>query len=275
MTTHKKLLWSGLALVALILVCCFGVFLGSVLTRDKAASTDPALLVSDAPVVSNAPTPTTTSTPAVTVVVLEPTPTSTLVNPPVEAALPTPTPVVVVVTATPAPAEPTPPPPTAMMLVEPAEASSDLQALITYAETIKPILDEGLAAAERDGQILEAAENNPDQLCGGENTPHPTLVADAALMDDLKMRLDGIAPPAEAATAVHKPLLDSLRLWGDALDNINLSCQTDQPVRQGVLRLGAVLQAGGSMLNFHIASDNFWRLVLVNGIEEIVGPPPK
>lgn len=274
MATNKKLLWGGLALLALILVCCFGAFLGSVLTRDKVASTEPALLGSDAPLLPDTPA-STTAAPAVTVEVREPTPTGTLVNPPATASSPTPTPVVVVVTATPASAESTPPPPTAVMLVEPVEGSSDLQALVVYAETIKPILDEGLAAAERDGQILEASENNPEQLCGGENMPHPTLAADAALMDELKMRLDGIVPPPEAATAVHRPLVDSLRLWGEALDNINLSCQTDQPVRQGVLRLGAVLQVGGSMLNFHIAGDNFWRLVLVNGIEEIVGPPPQ
>jgi hypothetical protein len=275
MTTNRKLLWGSLALLALILVCCFGVLLGSILTQNKAASTEPALLVSDVPVSSDASVSTPTTAPAVTVVVLEPTPTSTLVNSPSEAAPPTPTPVVIVVTATPAPPEPTAPPPTPVPPIEPAEAASDFQALVAYAEAVKPILDEGLAAAERDGQIMEASEQNPDQLCGGRNTPHPTLAADAALMDDLTQQLSDISPPPEAATAVHEPLVDSLRLWGEALDNINLSCQTDEPVRQGVLRLGAVLQVGGSMLNFHIAGDNFWRLMLVNGLEEIVGPPPK
>ena len=120
----------------------------------------------------------------------------------------------------------------------------------------------------------EASEENPEALCGGELTPHPTLVADAVLMDDLVNRLNGITPPAEAADQVNKPLVESVRLWGDALDNINLSCQTDAPAAQGLLRLGAVLQLGGSMLNFRIASDNFWRLVIVNGLEAIVGPPP-
>jgi hypothetical protein len=120
----------------------------------------------------------------------------------------------------------------------------------------------------------EASEENPEALCGGGLTPHPTLVADAVLMDDLVNRLNGITPPAEAADQVNKPLVESVRLWGDALDNINLSCQTDDPAAQGLLRLGAVLQLGGSMLNFRIASDNFWRLVIVNGLEAIVGPPP-
>ena len=87
-------------------------------------------------------------------------------------------------------------------------------------------------------------------------------------------RLNGITPLAEAADQVHRPLVESVRLWGDALGNINLSCQTDGPAAQGLLRPGAILQLGGSMLNFRIASDNFWRLVIVSGLEAIVGPPP-
>ena len=225
---------------------------------------------------------TTTSVPLpptrspATVVVIEPTPTNTLVIGPSEALTATPMPIVIVVTATPVvrPVEPPAQTPTPVPPVQPTGAADDLQALATYAEAIKPILDEGLAAAERDGDILEASEQNPDALCGGGLTPHPTLVADAALMDDLVNRLNGITPPAETANQVHKPLVESVRLWGDALDNINLSCQTDDPAAQGLLRLGAVLQLGGSMLNFRIASDNFWRLVIVNGLEAIVGPPP-
>jgi hypothetical protein len=195
---------------------------------------------------------------------------------PAALATATPTPVVIVVTATPAPPEPPPPTPTPTPVppIQPTGAADDFQALVTYAEAIKPILDEGLSAAERDGEILEISEENPDVLCGGGLTAHPTLVTDAALMDDLENRLNGITPPAEAADPVHKPLVESVRLWGDALDNINLSCQTGDPAAQCLLRLGAILQLGGFMLNFRIASDNFWRLVIVNGLEAIVGPPP-
>jgi hypothetical protein len=131
-----------------------------------------------------------------------------------------------------------------------------------------------LAAAERDGDILKASEDNPDVLCGGGFTPHSTLAADAVLMDDLVYRLNQITPPADATESVHKPLVESVRLWGEALDNINLSCQSKDPVGQGLLRLEAILQLGGSMLNFHIASDNFWRLVVVNGLEAFIGSPP-
>ena len=270
MTTNQKLLWGGLALLVLLFVCCFGVLLGSTLSRDKVGPTAPGALAT----ATSAP-PLPTEPPAI-VVVIEPTPTNTLVIAPSEVPPAIPTPIVIVVTATPALPEPPPPAPTPTPVppIQPTGAADDFQALVTYAEAIKPILDEGLAAAERDGEILEASEENPDALCGGELIAHSALVADAALMEDLVNRLKGITPPAEAADLVHKPLVESVRLWGDALDNINLSCQTGDPAAQGLLRLGAILQLGGSMLNFRIASDNFWRLVIVNGLEAVVGPPP-
>jgi hypothetical protein len=278
MKTNQKLLWGGLGLLVLIFVCCFGLLLGSALSRDRVRPTAPVALATSTPV----PLPPTR--PPATVVAIEPTPTNTLVIAPTEVPPATPTPIIVV-TATPVspkpppPAPPEPPPPaptpTPVPPIQPTgSAAEDLQALVAYAEAIKPILGEGLAAAKRDGDILEASEENPDALCGGELTPHATLVADAALMDDLVKRLNGITPSAEAANPVHKPLVGSVRLWGDALDNINLACQTDDPAAQGLLRLGAILQLGGSMINFRVASDNFWRLVIVNGLEAIVGPPP-
>jgi hypothetical protein len=268
MTTNQKLLWGGLGLLVLIFVCCFGLVLGSALSNRDAT---PALQAA----ASNTPT-----SPPVTVIVLEPTATPILEpspTPTLVVSSPTPTPIVIVVTATPLPAEPpttvpTLPPATPM---PPANPDADFQTMVQYAEAIKPIVDEGLAAAERDGDILEASKQNPAALCGGGLSPHPTLVADATLMDNLANRLNGITPPAEAADTVHKPLKESMRLWSDALDNINLSCQTDDPAAQGLLRLGAVLQLGGSLVNFRVASDNFWRLVIVNGLEAVVGPPPR
>lgn len=270
MTTNQKLLWGGLGLLALVFVCCVGLVLGSALSNRNATPPPQA-------VAPNTPTP-----PPVTVIALEPTSTPmsepsftpTRVVPPA-----TLTPIIIVVTATPLPTQPptavpTLPPVTPAPPAQPADPAADFQALVDYAEAIKPILDEGLAAAERDGDILKASEENPGALCGGGLTPHPTLAADAALMHDLVNRLKGITPPPEAAESVHKPLVESVRLWGEALDNINLSCQTDDPAAQGLLRLGAVLQLGGSMLNFRIAADNFWRLVVANGLEVIVGSPP-
>ena len=152
--------------------------------------------------------------------------------------------------------------------------AANLSELSAYAEAVKPLLAEGLQAAERDGHILEAGKADPAALCGGNQVAHPTLVADAAAMAQLKITLQQLAAPAETAVQVHQPLTDSITLWGEALNNLNKSCETAVVVERELLRLGASLQAGGAILNFHVASDNFWRLVVVYGLEAIVGPRP-
>jgi hypothetical protein len=152
MKTNQKLLWGGLGLLVLIFVCCFGLLLGSALSRDKVRPTAPAALATSTPVPL-----LPTRTPA-TVVAIEPTPTNTLMIAPSEALTATPTPIVIVVTATPAPPKPPPPArtPTPVPPIQPTgSAAEDLQALVAYTGAIKPILDEGLAAAKRDGDILE------------------------------------------------------------------------------------------------------------------------
>ncbi|WP_420640979.1 hypothetical protein [Candidatus Leptofilum sp.] len=154
-------------------------------------------------------------------------------------------------------------------LPEIAPNDTNLAALSAYAEAIKPILEEGLTVAERDGQILEAGKENPDALCGGNQVAHSTLAADAAVMDRLLTELGQVDAPGETAVHIHKPLTESLRLWAEALDNLNKSCETAAAVERDLLRVGASLQAGGAILNFHVASDNFWRLLVVYGLEAI------
>jgi hypothetical protein len=198
--------------------------------------------------------------------------------------VPTFTPVIVVVTVSPIPVaeSPVPPPPPAETPVPPPPTStpvptlppspppaSSLEDLIAYTEVAQPIVEAGLQAAERDGAILEASQEDESALCGDGLNPHPTFLSDAALMHDLVRQLDAIDPPAEAADSVHKPLRDSAELWGQALDNINLSCQTADPVRKGLLRAGAVLQIGGAAVNFRIAADNYILLLIANGLEEL------
>jgi hypothetical protein len=153
-----------------------------------------------------------------------------------------------------------------------SQASDDhLQALIAYAEAVKPHLEAGLAAAQRDGQILEAAKETPEALCGGGGSPDPGLLADATLMRGIVEALDGIQPPAEARSAIHEPLRESARLWGDALDAINESCRSENPIEQGIRRAGAMLALGGSLLNFSAARESYQRLVVAYGIEAVVG----
>jgi hypothetical protein len=138
-----------------------------------------------------------------------------------------------------------------------------------YAEAILPLVQEALRAAERDGAVLEAAENNPEALCGGVGRPHPQLTADAALMADIRSRLDAISAPASAVEVVHEPLLKSVRLWNEALDDLNRACGTDEPLRQGLERIGAVAKMGGAILSFQRARDGFSRLLLAEGLEEL------
>ncbi|WP_420629108.1 hypothetical protein [Candidatus Leptofilum sp.] len=167
------------------------------------------------------------------------------------------------------------PSPTAVPTLPPVELpeialnDTNLALLSAYAEEVKPILEEGLTVAERDGQILEAGKENPEALCGGSQVAHPTFVADAAVMDRLLTELEQVEAPGETAAAIHKPLTESLRLWGEALDNLNKSCETAVAVERDLLRVGASLQAGGAILNFHVASDNFWRLLVVYGLEAV------
>jgi hypothetical protein len=165
--------------------------------------------------------------------------------------------------------------PTAVPTLPPVELpdivpnDANLAALSAYAEEIKPLLEEGLTAAERDGQILEAGKENPEALCGSAGVAHPTFVEDAATMGRLVEEIGQIEAPGETAVAIHKPLTDSLTLWGEALANLNRSCETAVAVERDLLRLGASLQAGGAILNFHVASDNFWRLLMVYGLEAV------
>jgi hypothetical protein len=149
------------------------------------------------------------------------------------------------------------------------EPALDPEAFVEYAEAVQPIVEAGMEAVERDGAIIEAAEEDDSALCGEGLNPHPTLAADAILMDDLALQLDAITPPPEAAAAVHTPLRDSVSLFGDALDSINLSCQTEDQIQRGLLRVGAVLQYWGAAVNLRLAAENFVLLLIANGLEAL------
>lgn len=138
-----------------------------------------------------------------------------------------------------------------------------------YAQAILPLVQEGLAAAERDGAVLEATENDPEALCSAGGRSHPDLAADAARMPDIYDRIVAIQPPAAAASVVHEPLLESVRLWGEALDDLNRACGTDEPLRQGLERVGAVLKMGGAILSFQSARAGFERLLVVEGLDAL------
>jgi hypothetical protein len=156
-----------------------------------------------------------------------------------------------------------------------ATASAELQALTQYAQVVGPFLQEAGPAAERDSAILQSYETDPLAICGsGWLNPHPTLVADAALMHNIAAQLGQLTPPEIAAETVHIPLTNSATLWAEALDNINQSCTTDVAVSRNLLQAGALLQLSGAVLNFSGAHHAFWKLVVENGLEALGIPTP-
>ena len=241
MTTNQKLAAGGAAL-ALLFFCCFGILLGMTLTNFRAARGEAKTFSVSSPENS-----------AVTPIVVSGTLAPEL--PPT------------MVPSLPPPILPT----TGLASGNPPV---EYLALTEYAQSIRPMLDEGSAVAERDGQFLESADDDPESLCSADGLPHPTLVTDAATMESLAIRLEQVVPPPEAAGPVHDPLLDSVVLWSEALQNISRSCQADEQVQRDLLRLGAALQLAGSIVNFRVASDNFWHLVIANGLEAVTGPRP-
>ncbi len=208
-------------------------------------------------------------------------PTAPLATPaaPVATAMPAATPTSAP-TATPLPASPTSAPTASGVVATQTAVPPVTQApksLEEYGITAKDIVIAGVAAFRRDVPLLVAAGiiprdvlggSDPDLLggieiptaqdptaaCGGAQTPHPTLVADAALMRDLHKQLSAIKPPDEAADWVHKPLLNAVEQWGNALDKINTSCATAKTTERNRLRVEARLELVEAYAGFVVAS---------------------
>jgi hypothetical protein len=152
----------------------------------------------------------------------------------------------------------------------PAPGSAEFEELVAYARLVQPLLETGLRTAERDRLVLEGARDEPGKLCGGEGKAHPTLEADAAGMAELAKVLEAIDAPAPAASFVHRPLVESAKLWSKALGEINESCKIDAPIRQGLQRAGAAIQLGASLLQFGAAREGFERLFVSYGLGALI-----
>lgn len=163
------------------------------------------------------------------------------------------------------------------------------KSLVEYAKTIKDVLEVGRAALRREAPLLMGAgiiprtalrEFAPDLLkgieipttqdpaaaCGGAQTPHPTLVADAALMHDLYARLSAIKPPDQLADWLHKPLLNGIGQWGNALDKINTSCATADTAERERLRREAGLELGKAYVNYMVATVAAIQILIWTGL---------
>lgn len=169
---------------------------------------------------------------------------------PIESPLPSPPP-----TVTPFP---TPPPPRTPPLAPPAD--SDLQALVAYANAMQPLLTEAGELLERDGEILQASEGGNDAvLCDGR------LAADNAAMVEILRSVRAITPPADA-TVIHNLVLRSGDAWTEALDNIELFCDTDKQL----YKIPAVLKFWEAAATLQDAANRFWLLLVAEGVEDWV-----
>jgi hypothetical protein len=217
----KTCLWIGLGALLLSTVCCVGILIGGALTGRGTAGTQTPI----------SPQPSPTSLP-------------TVVSPP-----PPPPPTVTPFVPPPPPATPPSAPP----------ADSDLQDLVNYANAMQPLLVEAGELVERDGEILEASEENDALLCDGR------LAADNVVMGDVLSRVRAIALPADAAV-IHELVLRSGDAWTEALDNVDLFCDTGNEL----YKIPAVLKFWEAGATLQDAANRFWLLLVAKGIEDWV-----
>lgn len=193
---------------------------------------------------------------------------------------------------TPMAASPTNPPTASVVAATQTAAPYATQApksLVAYAKTIKEIVEAGHAALRREVPLLTAAgiiprttlreldpnllagieiptTQDPAAACGDAQTPHPTLVADAALMQELHERLNAITPPDEVADWVHKPLLNSVEQWGSALAKINASCTTAETAERNRVRVAAGLELGKAYAGLTVATVAATQIYIWTGL---------
>ncbi len=217
----KGVLVIVLVFLALIAVCCVGILIGGALVGGGKGGTQPALPTQERSPTVPAPVPSTVPSPVLTV--------SPHVPPP----------------ATPSSGLP---------------PDDDLRALVTYANAVQPLLEEAGVLVERDGEILEQAqEGNDGVLCDGR------LAADNAAMQDLLRGVEAITPPADAAV-IRDLMLQSGEAWTEALDNVELFCETGNELYKIPAAL-KVYEAGATLQD---AANRFALLLAVKGVEDWV-----
>jgi len=164
----------------------------------------------------------------------------------VSAVAPTPTPY------------PTPIPPANPPAALPGD--SDLRALIAYANAMQPVLMNGGAILQRDGDILKEAESGNDSvLCDGR------LESDNDTMKGIIGQARAISPPSEAQR-IHELVLQSGAAWTTALDNVEQFCRTGN----SFYKVPAALKFWEAAIALQDAGNRFWALVIAEGVEDWV-----
>lgn len=150
--------------------------------------------------------------------------------------------------------------PTPLPLVStPAElpSSSELQALIVYANAMQPLLSDAGILLNRDGAILEASQDGNDEvLCDGR------LAADNGVMKNVVASVRVLQAPAKAAR-IHDLVLKSGDSWTEALDDVETFCSTGN----ALYKVSAAAKFWQAALTFQDAGNRFWLLVMSQGID--------
>jgi hypothetical protein len=153
---------------------------------------------------------------------------------------------------------PTPLPPASTPEDLPSDA--DLRELVLYANAMQPYLAEAGLLLERDGQILKEAEAGND-----------AVLCDGKLEDDnrsMKAILDGVSaitPPSPAAR-IHDLVVESGEAWTEALDNVDLFCESGNQF----YKVPAALKFWEAAAKLQDAGNRFWLLVVAEGVEDWV-----
>jgi hypothetical protein len=151
---------------------------------------------------------------------------------------------------------PSPPASTPMNLPE----SSELQAIVHYANELNPWLAQAGQILERDGEILKEAEGGNDApLCDGR------LEQDNAVMKGILDQIRVLSPPPEASE-IHNLLLESGQAWTEAIDNVELFCDTSNQL----YKIPAILKYWEAAAKLQDAWNRFWVLIVAKGLEDWV-----
>jgi len=146
-------------------------------------------------------------------------------------------------------------------IISPAPpADSDLLALIGYASAMQPLLVEAGTILKQDGEIFKASEGGNDALLCDSR-----LETDNESMEEVLNQVRVISPPADAAV-IHDLALRSGDAWNEALDYIELFCDTDNQL----YKVPAILKFWEAAASIQNAGNRFWLLILSKGVEDWV-----
>jgi len=138
--------------------------------------------------------------------------------------------------------------------------TSELQAIVQYANDLNPWLTQASQILEHDAEVLKEAENGNDAaLCGGR------LDEDNIAMKRVVDQFRVLSPPPDAVV-IHNLFLESGQAWTDALDNVKEFCDTGNQL----FKIPAILKYWEAAAKLQDAWNRFWALIIAKGLEDWV-----